>query len=430
MSVIRTMYTGVSGLSSNAEAISTTGDNITNANTIGFKRSRSNFEDVLARSVGGGAGDVGIGTRIANVQKMLTQGAMLGTGQATDLAMKGDGFFVVKGNVGGVAGQFYTRAGQFVIDKDGYLVNQQGLRMQGYGVDAQGNLRRQVSDVQIPTAQIPPGATSQVSLVANLASSATTPTTAFSAANASAGSNFSTQVTVYDSLGQAHAVNVYFRREAGAGAWSWHAVSDGADLTGGTAGTPQEIATGTLAFDTQGRLQSAATTSSAFNFVNAVQGQAITFNFGDPIGSGGTGLRGMTSYASPSATTFIDQNGYASGSLAGISIGSDGIISGVFSNGLKRTVGQVLVADFQAPEEMQRIGGNLWTETAQSGQAMVGEPGSGGRGGIVSGALEQSNVDLAQEFVDMITYQRGFQASSRTITTADEMYQEVLSLKR
>ncbi len=436
MSSVGSLYIGASGLTAHGEALSVVGDNIANANTVGFKNSRANFEDVLARSVGGGAGDIGLGSRLASVQKLFTQGSMLGTGVATDLAIKGNGFFAVRGSAEGLDGTFYTRAGQFNLDRDGRLVNQAGLVAQGYVIDATGTLVKKVTDIQISTSEMPAVATTTAKIYANLDANATTPTTAWPATIAagfdpSTASNYSTTLTVYDSLGKSHQVNVYFRKEAAAGAWSWHALVDGGEITGGTAGTWVQGADGTMTFDTQGRLSAVTTASNDFDFSgNTVQNQTITFNFGDPTGAGGTGLKGSTSFASASSVSFLDQNGYASGTLSGVSVDPDGTISGVFSNGQKRTVGQVLLAKFQAPEEMQRIGGNLYISTSKSGPALMNEAAAGGLGAINAGALEQSNVDLARQFVDMITFQRGFQANSRTITTADQMLQEVIGIKR
>jgi flagellar hook protein FlgE len=396
-------------------------------NTVGFKRSRANFEDVLARSIGGGD-QAGLGSQVASVQQMMAQGALLGTGNATDLAINGDGFFQVRGAANGLQGTFYTRAGQFKVDSDGFVVTQSGLRLQGYNADVEtGQLVQQVTDLTLPTFELPPQQTENVSLAGNLDAGETTPAAAWDVTDASNTSNYSASVNVFDSLGEAHTVQVYYRREAAG--WNWYAVVDGGELSGGTAGTPTQIGTGTLSFDNQGRLTSAGTTPQiSADFTGTVQD--IALNFGDDIGAGGSGLMGITQYSAPSGTSFIDQDGSSSGSLTGISIGSDGAVTGVFSNGQQRTIGSVLVADFQDAEALERTGGNLFIETTGSGPAVVGEAGTGGRGALTAGSLEQSNVDLAKEFVDLIALQRGFQANSRTITTADQVLQEVMGLKR
>ena len=433
MSVVSSLYTGASGLSSHGKAISVLGDNVANANTVGYKRSRANFADVLGRSTGPEPdASIGQGSRVASVQKMMTQGALLGTGSSTDLAIKGNGFFCVKGSASGITGNFYSRAGQFHLDKDGQLVNEAGLTAQGYLADATGTLTKKVTDIKIPQSQMAPQATSKATIAGNLSAAATAFTTgSFSATNAAATSNYSTQVTVYDSLGKAHTMTIYFRKTS-ATAWSYHGVVDGGEITGGSAGTPTVTMTGTLTFDTSGKLASVNAGTSTVNFANAVQGQTITMDWGDATGAtpAGTGLKGMTSYASASTTSYASQDGNSSGNLAGISVGADGKISGVFSNGKKKTVGQVLLADFKSAQDLNRIGGNLYAETLDSGQALMREAAAGGMGTISAGTLEQSNVDLAKEFVNLIAFQRGFQANSRTVTTADQMLQELLALKR
>jgi flagellar hook protein FlgE len=246
--------------------------------------------------------------------------------------------------------------------------------------------------------------------------------------NPTASSTFSTSMTVYDTLGTAHQVQVFFSKTA-AGAWDWHAMTDGAGLTGGVAGELTTIANGSLTFDAQGRL---ATSSEASNFnpLGAVNPQALDFNFGDPTGAGGTGLLGVTQFAAPSASTFIGQDGFGSGQLASIRIDPQGYVSGIFTNGQTRILGQVAVAGFSAPDRLERVGGNLFQQSQASGQPVIGAPGSGGRASIISGSLEQSNVDLAEQFVRLIAAQRAFQANSKTITTADQLLSELIAMKR
>jgi flagellar hook protein FlgE len=430
MSIISSIYTGASGLLSHGDALQVVGDNLSNSNTIGYKKSRANFEDIMARAVGGS--EIGLGTRLGGVQKILDQGALLGTGVATDLAINGDGFFTVKGTSDGITGQFYTRAGQFKVDNEGYLVTQNGLNLQGYNADETGNIVQTVTDLKIPSYELPPTATTAAEVVANLNSDEVEPANPFAVADPSNTSNFSTSITVYDSLGKAHNANVYFRREAAAGTWSFHVLVDGSEVTGGAPGDPPvEAATGTLTFDTQGRLLTETTTANDFDFAGADQNQVINFDFGDSITTdGGTGLQGVTNYASASSVSYLDQDGSASGSLAGISISPNGEIQGVFTNGQQRSVGRVLVAGFQAAQDLDRVGGNLFISTNESGTPLIGEAGTGGRGSINSATLEQSNVDVATEFVNMIAYQRGYQASSRIITVGDQILGETVNLKR
>ncbi len=431
MSLLASLYTGQSGLRANGLDLSVIGDNIANANTIGFKGARTAFEDAIAQTLIGvqsaSGAERGLGARVQAIQRILTQGALLNTGLATDLAIQGNGFFMVSGSVDGQQGSFYTRAGNFTVDAEGYLVNLDGLRVQGYSADATGALSRMLGDLKVGDATSSPRATTTITMKANLQADATIPP-AWDITDPDGTSNFSTGVTVYDSLGRPIEVEVYFRRTA-AGSWEWHAVTDGSNVQGGTAGTLSEIADGTLTFDTEGKLVS-QTANSNFNPVDAVQPQALTFDFGDDTSSGGTGLNGITQFASPSAVSFLNQDGYASGDLASVTIESDGTIVGTFTNGQTRTLGQVALADFEAPDQLRRIGGNLYAETQDSGQPTIGEAGAGGRGSIVSGALEQSNVDLATEFIRMIGAQRGFQANSKVISTSDQLLAELMTLKR
>lgn len=429
MSLISSLYTGTTGLESNSQDLSIIGDNIANANTIGFKETRAVFEDQLSQQLLGssGNGQIGLGSHLEAAQRIFTQGALTSTGNNTDLALQGGGLFVVNGAHDGVVSNFYTRDGQFSIDRSGYIVNQQGLRLQGYQADVAGNISGTVGDLDVSGAAAQPHATANVTLKANLDAGATVGP-AFSAASPSTTSNFSTSATVYDSLGVAHQTSVYFRK-SGANAWEWHALTDGGGITGGTAGTPVEIAGGTMTFNASGGLQT-FTQAGTFNPANATNPQPINFNLGDPAAGGGTGFAGITQFAETSAISFASQDGYSTGQLAGLQISSDGTITGALTNGQSRTLGKVAVAQFAAPDRLQREGGNLMLETYDSGQPSVGVAGTGGRGSVVSGALEQSNVDLATEFVRMIAAQRDFEANSKTITTADQLLTELIQIKR
>ncbi|MEW5847905.1 MAG: flagellar hook protein FlgE [Myxococcota bacterium] len=427
MSLLSSLFSGWSGLRINSLELSVVGDNIANANTIGFKGSRAEFEEALAQTVIG-SGQVGMGAGLQTVHRILSQGALMSTGQPTDLALQGPGFFMVKGAHNGVDGTFYTRAGQFTLDQDGYLVNHDGLRVQGYSADGAGNVASSLGDLHLGDAPSPPRATSEITLKANLQADAAPPTLPFDPNDPEATSNFNTSVTVYDSLGKAHDVQVYFRKNTD-GQWEWHALTDGGGLQGGAAGVATEIASGALSFDGEGRLVDATQTSN-FNPAGATGPQPLSFNFGDPLNAGGTGLEGITQFAATSEVRFMDQDGYTSGTLAMVQINEQGMIMGTFSNGETRALGQVAVADFSAPEQLSRAGGNLYTVTGGSGAPTVGAPGSGGRGSVAAGALEQSNVDLAAEFIRMISAQRGFQANSKTISTADQLLGELMQLKR
>jgi flagellar hook protein FlgE len=374
---------------------------------------------------------------MAGVQQLFTQGSLSNTGVSTDLALSGDGFFVMNGNVDGVAGNFYSRDGRLKIDNNGYLVNTDALKAQGYAALPNGTFAAALSSLRVPTAAIQPFATTSLTVTANLDSNATTPALAFNAQNPSATSNFSTSISTFDSLGNAHTISVYFAHTgvAGSNAWSWSALGNSAEMTlpapavAGDANTV--VGTGTMTFDTDGSLltsSSAALGSITFNGANA---QVIAVNFGTPAVAGPTGgLDGITQFASSSNVSSQSQNGYSSGDLGGIVVDGTGVVKGLYTNGQKLAIGQLAVAKFRSNEGLGAAGHNMWIETRDSGSAAMGTAGSGGRAAVSAGALEQSNVDLAEQFVNLIAHQRAFQANSKTITTADAMLQELQNIKR
>jgi flagellar hook protein FlgE len=428
------LYSGASGLDANSTELSVVGDNISNANTIGFKGSRAAFADAMAQNLIGstpiGAGQRGLGVKLQMVQKILSQGSLVNTGVSTDLGIEGAGFFAVNGTSNGKNGTYYTRAGQFTVDQDGYLVTLTGMRVQGYTADATGAVNATtVNDLQIGNAGTSPRPTENITLKANLQADAVSPLAAFDPADAANTSNFASSTTVFDSLGKAHQVDVYFRKEPTTGDWTWSALTDGGNVNGGTAGIPSPVASGTMNFDSQGRLAS-FTQASNFEPINAVTPQPLTFDFGDPTAAAGTGLSGITQFAAPSSASFINQDGYDSGSLVRVNINSSGEIVGVFTNGQTRNLAQVAIANFEAPDQLARIGGNLFSQTRTSGVPTMGQPATADRGTVVAGALEQSNVDMAAEFIRMIAAQRGFQANSKTLTTADSLLAELMTIKR
>lgn len=416
MSLMTSLYSGETGLTANSLDLSVIGDNIANGNTIGFKGSRAAFEDALAQVVMNNS-QMGLGTELEKVQRLMSQGALTNTGVATDLALNGAGFFMMKGSYGGQSGNFYTRAGQFTVDNLGYLVSLNGLRVQGYPADATGQVMPGLGDLHLGAASASPKATANITVKANL--NADTTASAWDANNPGAPPAFPASATLYDSLGAAHQVTVYFNKSATAGTWEWHAVTDGAGVEGGQAGQPSPIASGTLAFDPSNGMYSSSTQTSTFTPKGQTVAQPLNFDFS-----------GMTQFSGDSAVSFVNQDGYDSGSLASISVDSRGHVMGSFTNGQKRTLGQVAIAGFSAADELGRVGGNLYTQTVASGDPSIGTAGDGGRGTLTAGALEQSNVDMASEFIRMIAAQRGFQANSKTISTADQLLQELMNLKR
>ena len=426
MSITNSLYIGISGLQAHGDAISVVGDNIANASTIGYKRNRAGFADMLGGELN--AQRLGGGVRMSGTQTMWQQGTVTQTGNALDLAIRGGGLFIVKGNHNGQDSQFYSRDGRFQLDNQGFVVNQQGLRLQGFAIAANGTRATSPGDLPLGARQSPPVPTASSKMTLNL-DAKSTPPAAFDPTNPTGTSNYATSETVYDSLGNSHHVEVYFRSQGG-GAWEWHAMVDGGEVSGGTPGTPTEIASGTMTFTASGALQSQTTTSSSASFNNAVPNQAINFTFGDDIASGGTGLAGTTQFASASAVTAVDVDGHGSGNLTDVVISEDGKIQGVFDNGDKIDLAQVAIADFANQDGLQRAGDGLVSASDASGAAIVDVPGSGARGAISQGALEGSNVDLSNELVTLIAYQRAFQANAKTVTTADEMMTDVTNLKR
>lgn len=431
MGIFSSMYIARSGMQAHETAISVIGDNLANVNTVGFKRSRGVFADVFYRTLVGGApvSQMGLGTRLAAIQRMAEQGSLMNTEVVTDLAVAGAGHFILRGD--GPLGDealYYTRNGQMQLDRDGLLVGATGLEVQGFMADANGTLSPTLTSLPIGTATSPPNATQAVAVGVNLDAGTPVNPNAWDPADPANTSQFSTTVTVYDSQGGAHQVDIYFEN-TGPNQWTWHAIVDGAELQGGAAGNV-EVGTGTLTFDANGRLldETAGPQLVGVQFGNAAP-QDITVDFGEALNQGGDGS-GSTQHADANAVTFLDQDGYTAGILQFFTVQADGTVIGTFTNGEVRTLAQVALARFAAPGELNGVGDNLFQETQLSGTPAIGEPLTGGRGSVVSGALEQSNVDMTTSFTEMIISQRAFQAASRTITTADEMLAEVVNLKR
>lgn len=440
MSVVSSLYTGVTGLQTLGSAMQVIGNNISNINTIGYKASRAEFSDLLSQNLTGSAlgSQIGRGVKLAQVTGLFTQGSFQTTGRVTDLAISGNGFFIVNDG----SANFYTRAGQFNLNSDGQLVNVGNLRVQGYVFDANGVNTGVLGDINLSNLTAAPQATETVSVSANLDASEVPPNqpAGFDITDPAGTSNFSTSLTVFDSLGNSRVLTVYFEKSADATipdfvadrSWKWHAVVDGGEVAGGTAGTPTEIFSGTMTFNPDGSLRTLTQAAGSVDFANgAAPGQTIAFNFGTPTGvagTGGTGLDGMTQFAGPEVVNFQSQDGFGPGQLQAIDINQDGIVTGVFSNGEARAVAQIALANFQNQQGLFRIGDNLFQETNYSGLPTVGAPNTGAFGSVVSSSLELSNVDLTAEFVSMITNQRGFQANSRVITVGDEMLESVVNL--
>ncbi|MDY6843858.1 MAG: flagellar hook protein FlgE [Thermodesulfobacteriota bacterium] len=443
MSISNSLFSAISGLSAFGETMSIIGNNISNINTIGFKSSRVVFEDALTQAVATAAGssNVGRGVELSTITTSFNQGSFENTNETTDLAIGGKGFFVVK-VAGSTSDVYYTRAGQFRFDKDANLVNPHGLIVQGWQV--QESVTGEIStvgaivDINIQSDSSDPNPTANIYMAVNLDATAQSPTAGdFDLADKDNTSNYVTTISAYDSLGTTHPVSIYFRKTATAGLWQWFAVVDASNTASGS----EEVqAAGTLTFNEGGVLltQTQATagqtvgnytipTPAGFDFSGgATQNQAITFGFG--IGS--SSVPKSTQYSSSSTTVFQTQDGYGSGYLQNISVDTDGVISGHYSNGQILPLFKVALANFSNPWGLDNKGSNLFAESRESGQVVTGPPGSVGLGKISSNSLEQSNVDLGTEFVKMIITQRAFQANSRIITSTDELLVELINMKR
>lgn len=429
-------YAGLSGLRANASRLGVIGNNLANVNTIGFKSSRVTFADLFSQTGGPGANgagnpqQVGLGVQVAGIDPIFSQGSLQGTGLVTDLAVQGNGFFVLRDRSGG---RSYTRAGNFTFDRDGNLVTPAGQFVQGYTQrDASGNIAAtgNLANIQVPVGlTAPPQATSFVSTLINLDADARLDDPATGADEAEA---FSSTLVVYDSLGARHNLTLTFRPADTDGdglrdEWTYTATVPGEEVTGGTPGTPFVVGTGSLVFDSAGRLASPATnpTLSVPAWTNGAAAQSIEWRLFDASGNSQ-----ITGYAAPSATSSTNQNGYGVGLLRTLTVDSDGLLSGIFTNGVTLQMARIALATFNNVNGLLKNGQNSFLETNASGPATVGSANSGGRGSIAAGSLELSNVDITQEFTDLIVSERAYQANSRIITTTDQVIQEALNLKR
>ncbi len=428
MGILSSLYTGVSGLAAQGEALGVIGDNIANANTVGFKASRAEFQDIVAKSLKGllGGNQIGRGVKIGAVNPILTQGNVDATEKATDLAISGDGYFVMRGS----DGESFTRDGSFHFDKDGYLVSNDNQRVQGFEADEKGNIVNKMSDIKFPRALIPAKATNEIKMDMNL-DSRVEAGKQFNIKDPHSTSNYSTGIEMYDSQGNKHLVTMFFNKAADR-TWDVRGLVDGKEIVGGKEGEYSEVYTGRLTFTVDGKLDTETTTKQAFNFVGgALQNQQIKIDFGDAITTDkGKGLSGTKQYGKDSDLITWKQDGSAAGTITNLSFNDEGVLTAVYSNGAAQDLAQVSLAKFENPESLFKVGNNRLKEARDSGTASIGKAGSAGRGKLFAKSLERSTVDLAMEFVNLIQNQRGFQANAKTITTTDELLNEVINLKR
>jgi len=426
MGILSSMYTGISGMRGSGEALSIYGDNIANANTSGFKTSRPEFQDLVATSLRNplGGNQVGRGTRLAAVTPLMAQGLIVSSDSSTDLAISGDGMFVMKGR----EGQSYSRAGNFHFDREGKLVNNDGYRVQGFKADDTGKITSKLADISVDRTVIDALPTKKVDMFVNLDLRAEK-TVEFNPLKPEATSQFATGITVYDSAGTPRTVSMYFNK-TGDGEWSWRVFAKGEDLIDGKPDTMVEQAAGKLLFDVDGRLSEAVTDKNTFSFnKGALKEQQIDFDFGLTKKQGGAGIQ-STQYGTESEAYKTIQDGYSAGTLAGLTFNDDGTLNGVYSNGQTIALAQVAIGRFENPEGLFKMGQNLFRESRNSGSPTIGAPETGGRGKVSSKSLESSTTDIAGEFINLMSAQHNFQANSRVIRVADEFMQEVLNLKR
>lgn len=414
----------LSGLSASQQKLNVIGNNLANINTVGFKASAVQFSDLVSQSVGGSSVNpmqVGLGVTTGAISPVFTQGGFDNTGIATNVAIQGSGFFVV----GAGNEQSYTRAGNFSFDANGMLVTADGLPVQGYTTldPLTGNI---VAGGALSSIVIPPGAllnpiaTTQFQTVSNLD------------ASAAVGDTFTSSVQLVDSLGTTHVATISYTN-TGNGAWTYDVTVPGDEVTGGTLGTPFSLlaAPGTLTFDGSGVLTGVDAGAPADVVLTgpawANGANPGTFNWDIVLANGNSTLSG---FDSASATSSVSANGTTAGTIDAVSINSDGELVASFGAGKSAVVAQLALATFNNAQGLVKLGANRYGASDAAGQANIGGANSGGRGSVVGNTLEQSNVDIAQEFTQMILAQRGYQANSKSITVADEVLQDTLALKR
>jgi len=401
--MLRSLFSGISSLRSHQTMLDVTGNNIANANTTGFKASQTRFEDTLSQMLnapgapqgangGTNPAQVGLGVRVAGISTNFTPGAAQQTGRSLDMMIDGDGFFVV--NSGGE--QLYTRSGAFTLDGLGRLVTSSGAQVMGWAADANGvvNANGPLSNLSLPVSTtMGARATSTVTFAGNLPSDAEV-----------GGTSLVRSIDVHAADGTATSLDVRFTLRSSTPGATWDVqVLDG--------DTP--LGAGSIAFDARGGLQNVTVPRVT------VAGAPMDLD-----------MSGLTGFASLTTVEAASQDGQGAGVLQSFSMNADGTLMGSFSNGLKRAVGMVAVGSFANAEGLEKVGGSMLRASVNSGDVTVGAAGDGGRGALTGGALEMSNVDLSQEFTNLIIAQRGFQAGSRIITTSDELLQELVNLKR
>jgi len=414
--------TALSGLRAANQDLSVTGNNIANASTTGFKESRTEFGDVYANSIlGTGSRTPGSGVIVNSIAQQFAQGNINITNNSLDLAINGNGFFILN-NQGAPA---YTRAGNFGLDNQGFIVSANSARLQGFAANASGQiLSGALTDLKIQTQDIAPNSTTGVDLRINLNSSSSVPATATFSTTDPTSYNWSTAATIYDSLGNSHVLTSYYVKTnnvVAGGGTEWQVYSD---LDSG--GAPHNL--GTVRFDTSGALVGATPTAGVF-------GATPTLNDSWPAPGGASALNfslnlnSSTQFGTDFTVNSLSQDGYAPGRLSGVNIDDSGVVFARYTNGQALTLGQVALANFANPQGLAPVGNTAWAESFDSGQPVVGAPQSGSRGSIQAGALEDSNVDISSQLVNLILAQRNYQANAKTIETDNAVTQTIINLR-
>jgi flagellar hook protein FlgE len=403
--MLSSLYSGVQGISANASSLGVIGANIANVNTIAYKSGDLTFATILGETVAEG------GVKVWGSDKSWAQGSLEYTSKDTDLAVVGAGLFVVEDAEGT---DYFTRAGAFFFDKDGILINQDGYQVQGFAI-ASGTATGSPTDIDISTVKDDPKVTSEMRMAMNLDSA--TP----------ASGTFSNTITINDSLGNSIPLTLTFTKSSDANTWTVSGAVPEA-VSSGTVTFSDE----TLAFGADGKLLSPAESDITVTIDGLTTGASgtmtINWDLYDEINKESYGE--ITQFSGSSGVSFQTQNGYATGSIMSLDVGEDGVVTGVFSNGKSRELYQVVVAKFPNYNGLSAVGNNLYAASFDSGLPVIGAPQTGGRGAVTSRALEMSNVDLATEFVNMITTQRAYQANAKVITTSDQVLQELINMKR
>jgi flagellar hook protein FlgE len=404
--------TAISGLNAATTDLNVIGNNVANASTNGFKLSRAEFADIYpVSSFGIGSNTPGAGVKVQSISQQFTQGNVNFSNSALDLAINGDGFFRLSDS-GAI---YYSRAGGFGLDADGYLSNKKGAHLTGY-LAANGAITGAMGEMQVSLADIAPSATTAGTMSVNLDSTAVAPAVAipFSPTDPTSYNN-STSYTVYDSLGSSHLTTVYYRKTA-ANTWNTYLYVDGNAATTGSTVPITFSATGALA--TVNGAAAPTTSPYTYTTTNGSNPLAFTVDFGQ-----------STQYGSSFGVNFITQDGYTTGRLDSVDIDGEGVMYARYTNGQSLIQGQVVLSNFTNPQGLKPNGDTTWAETSVSGAPLTGAPGTASLGLIQSGALEDSNVNLTEQLVKLITAQRNFQASAQVITTENNITQTIINMR-